>query len=39
MQLVGVACDVLNGENERVSLPSGDVTSAGTAPGTPENLK
>ncbi len=39
MQLVGVAGGVLNGENGRVSLQSGEVTSAGTAPGTPENLK
>ncbi len=34
-----MAGEMLNGENERVSLPSGDLTSAGTAPGTPENLK
>ncbi len=35
MQLVGLSGGVLIGENGRVSLLSGGVTSAGTAPGTP----
>ena len=39
VQLVGLAGGVLIGENERVSLLSGGVTSAGIAPDTPENLK
>ena len=34
--LCWMAGNVLHGENERVSLPSGDVASIGTAPGTPE---